>query len=219
MLIDIPTGPTAKVRSEGAARRLAQLLEAVGAAVGLEVAVVITDGSAPIGRGIGPSLEARDVLAVLQRRPEAPVDLRERATFLAGELLQLAGAVAQGAGQGVARRLLESGAAWATFAEICHAQGGRRTPGVASRVVPVIAPRSGVVARFDNRVLARAAKLAGAPTSPNAGIDLQVTVGQRVDEGAPLFALHADSDGELRYALDYIEAHPELIQISTEETP
>ena len=219
VLIDIPTGPTAKVRTPEAARRLGRLLEAVGAAVGLKVAVVITDGSEPVGRGIGPSLEARDVLAVLQQSPEAPSDLADRATFLAGELFELAGAAAKGAGRGLARGLLEGGAAWATFTEICFAQGGLRTPGVAARVMRVLAPHAGVVSRFDNRVLSRAAKLAGAPGSPTAGIDLFVQVGQEVCEGEPLFALHAESEGELRYASDYIKAHPELIHLTPDRSP
>jgi len=65
LVIDIPVGPTAKVRSTVMADSLALRLTQVGEALGLTLRVRQTDGTQPIGRGIGPSLEALDVLAVL----------------------------------------------------------------------------------------------------------------------------------------------------------
>ena len=49
---------------------------------------MITDGRQPIGRGIGPVLEARDVMQVLQSDPHAPSDLRQKALRLAGRVLE-----------------------------------------------------------------------------------------------------------------------------------
>src|SRR3546814_15370604 len=69
-LLDIPVGPTAKVRSVEAAKVLSTRLAVVADAFGLRMAIVQTDGTQPVGRGIGPSLEAREVLAVLQQRTE-----------------------------------------------------------------------------------------------------------------------------------------------------
>jgi thymidine phosphorylase len=66
----------------------------------------------------------------------------------------------------------------------------------------------------DNRRLARIAKLAGAPQAPCAGIDLHVRVGDFVERGQPLFTLHADSPGELAYALDYAAAQAETVHVS-----
>ncbi|RYF40844.1 MAG: thymidine phosphorylase family protein, partial [Comamonadaceae bacterium] len=98
VLIDMPVGPTAKVRSAQAAAVLARQLQEVGRALGLNVRVVQTDGLAPVGRGIGPALEARDVLAVLRRQPGAPAELERRAMGLAGAILEFAGAAAIGTG-------------------------------------------------------------------------------------------------------------------------
>jgi thymidine phosphorylase len=92
VLIDLPVGPTAKVRSSEVAERLAQRLQQVGAALGLAVDSIITDGTQPIGCGIGPALEARDLLRVLQNQADAPADLRERALLLAGRVLEMGGA-------------------------------------------------------------------------------------------------------------------------------
>jgi thymidine phosphorylase len=68
----------------------------------------------------------------------------------------------------------------------------------------VEAQASATVAGFDNRRLARLAKLAGAPSDKTAGLELHVRVGDRVERGQPLLTVHADAPGELAYALDYL---------------
>lgn len=214
VVIDVPVGPTAKVRSLAEADVLAGRLRDAGAALGLQVRVVQTSGLAPVGRGIGPALEARDVLAVLRNEASAPADLAARALLLAGEVLELGAAAPAGAGQARAREVLASGAAWAKFQEICAAQGGLREPPVAPYRQEVPARRSGAVAAIDNRRLARIAKLAGAPQAACAGIDLHVRCGDLVERGQPLFTLHAVSPGELAYAFDYAQAQPDAIFLS-----
>ena len=214
VVIDMPVGATAKVRDAAASRTLAALLVEVGRALGMQVRVVATDGAQPVGRKIGPALEARDVLAVLQSAPDGPSDLRDRAVRLAGEILELAGQSSAGEGFHVASSILEDGRAWRKFQAICEAQGGMREPPVARHTQPVIATAAGRVARIDNRRLARIAKLAGAPSSPAAGLELHAPVGTAVERGQPLFTVHAEAPGELAYALDYIAARPDIIQIA-----
>ncbi len=213
VVIDVPVGATAKVRSEEAAGRLLDRMTRIGLGFGLAVHAVLTDGSQPVGRGIGPALEARDVLAVLERAPQAPADLRERSLALAARLLELCGAAAHGAGLEVATRCLDDGSAWKKFRAICVAQGGFREPPRAAFVHDVLAEREGRVESFDNRRLARAAKLAGAPLDSAAGIELHVRRGDRVRSGDRLFTLHAEAEGELAYALDYVRRMPQLIAL------
>jgi thymidine phosphorylase len=217
VVIDIPMGPTAKVRTPQAGETLARLLERVGREVGLHVRTIVTDGCQPVGRGIGPALEARDVVAVTRRDRDAPADLRDRAILLAGETLELAGACALGEGYARARTILDDGRAWLKLQAICEAQGGMRTPPVASQRVEVTAVQRGVVNGVDNRRLARAAKLAGAPDAPAAGVDMHVRIGTTIDTGQPLFTLHADTPGELAYAQEYLAAHPEVVVIGEAE--
>lgn len=207
-LIDIPVGPTAKVRSDEDADRLQALLEQVAAAHGIALRVVRTHGTQPVGRGIGPALEAHDVLAVLRGAASAPVDLRMRSLALAGGLLEFCGHSPPGTGHAEAWRLLDSGAACAKFQAICEAQGGLRQPGIAALRDPIVAERSGHVSGIDNRRLARVAKLAGAPDAAAAGLELHVGLGDRVERGQPLFTLHAEAPGELAYAKEYLATHP-----------
>ncbi len=206
VIIDVPVGPTAKVRTPEAARGLTNKLAAVGAMIGIDVRAVETDGREPVGSGIGPALEARDVVAVLKAEASAPADLRDRSLRLAAEALVIGGK-ARGAGLSEAVRILDSGEAWRKFQAICEAQGGQRTPPRAPHTRDFTAPAKSRILAIDNRKLARVAKLAGAPNSPAAGLELHKRPNQVVAKGEPLFTLHAETPGEMAYAADYALGH------------
>ena len=213
VVLDIPVGPTAKVRNEEAGRRLAERLTAVAAQFGLRARCIQTDGTQPVGRGIGPAPEAFDLLAVLQNTPRAPQDLRRRACLLAGAALELGGAAAEDEGLALAQAVLSDGRAWAKFQAICEAQGGLRTPPKAALEAPVLAARSGRVIHINNRKIATLAKLVGAPDVKAAGLILHVRLGDEIAAQAPVLTVHADSEGELGYALAYAAVNPDLIEI------
>ncbi len=212
VLIDVPVGPTAKVRSHADAQELSSFMKAVGKAFGLHVEIVVSDGLQPIGDGIGPALEARDVLAVLECDRNSPRELRQRALDLAGVILEMGGACAPGLGKETATGFLDDGRAMAKFVAICEAQGGFRRPGTAAYRHVIQCERAGRIASVDNRRLARLAKLAGAPRSPAAGVELHVNIGDPVEAGQPLITLHGESIGELEYALDYYRMNIDLIE-------
>lgn len=213
VLIDIPVGPTAKVRSDHAALSLRQRLVAVADAVGLHVTVHHSDGTAPVGRGIGPALEARDVLSVLRRDPDAPIGLRDRALDLAGILLELAGG-REGTGRSQAKSLLDNGSAEAKFLAICAAQGGFRDPIPAGHRHVITARTSGQITATDNRQVARIAKLSGAPGRKAAGVLLRAQPGQRLAAGDPLYEIHAETQGELAWAREFAMSGNSAFQIS-----
>jgi thymidine phosphorylase len=216
VLIDMPVGPTAKVRSPASAIALKARLLATADALGLTTTVLQTDGTQPVGFGIGPALEARDVLRVLRGESDAPTDLRERALVLAGRLLDLAPGALPGSGRSRAEALLASGAAWRKFEAICQAQGGFTEPAIAAHRQSVLAPRAGTIRAIDNRRLAKIAKLAGAPGAAVAGVDCRRRIGDPVARGEPLFEIHARTPGELDYALDYAAGHPTLFTLEGE---
>ena len=214
VVIDIPVGATAKVRSRESADRLAAIMKEVGRAIDLDVEAVISDGSQPVGRGMGPALEARDVIAVLKNEPAAPQDLAARAIVLAGRLIEMALVAEKGQGEAAARQILSSGKAWEKFARICDAQGGLKRPPEARFRYDVKADRSGVVTSINNRKIARAAKLSGAPGSPAAGILMNVRLEDSVRASDVLFEVHADAKGELAYSLEYLGENRDVIEIT-----
>lgn len=216
LVLDLPVGDTAKIRSRDHAEKLGRRLESVARAFDIETRIVITDGRQPVGRGIGPALEAHDVLAVLQNEEHQPRDLRERAVVLAGELLEMGGAALPGKGRSLALATLESGAAWRKFKAICEAQGGLRTPPAAACREAVVAPHDGRVAHFDNRRLSRVAKLAGAPAAPAAGLELHVHLGDRIEKGEPLYTIHAETRGELEYAHEFAGDNGDIVRLDPE---
>jgi thymidine phosphorylase len=213
IVIDLPVGPTAKVRGAKAAESLCRDIVSVAETFGLKVKTVTTDGREPIGRGIGPALEARDVLSVLRCDPDAPQDLRQRSVALAGALLELAGVAAESGGEALAATVLDDGRAWTKFQRICEAQGGMRVPPTAAQRRPLLAAHAGIVQAIDNRKIARLAKLAGAPDDKAAGVDLHVSLGDAIAPQQPLCTVHADSPGELAYAFDYVAANPDIIVV------
>jgi len=201
LVIDIPVGPTAKVRHMRDALALRKLFEYVADRLGLFVQVVVTDGRQPVGRGIGPVLEARDVMQVLQNDPQAPADLRQKALRLAGRVLEFDPDVRGGDGFDIARDILDSGRALAKMRAIIEAQGRqpeRYEPGPLVR--EVCAGRSGVVVSIDNYQMARIARLAGAPMDKGAGVDLLKKLGDHVEQGEPLYRVHASFPADFRFA-------------------
>ncbi|MFC3068357.1 thymidine phosphorylase family protein [Phenylobacterium soli] len=203
LVLDIPVGPTAKVRDTRSAVRLKKLFEHIAEGVGLNVEVLITEAVEPIGRGIGPVLEARDVMAVLENREDAPADLREKAIRLAGRVLENDPALHGGAGERRARELLEGGAAKAKLEQICEAQGPSPVSNRAGDMVHEIrAKRSGHVAAIDCLRIAGIARLAGAPTDPGAGIEILRKTGSAVSSGDPLYRIYGSEPSDFAFAIE-----------------
>jgi thymidine phosphorylase len=205
LLLDIPVGPTAKVRHMREAMQLRKLFEYVGDHMGLHLEAIITDGRQPVGKGIGPVLEVRDVLQVLQNDPAAPVDLREKSLRLAGRIIEFDPDVRGGQGYAIAREILESGRALEKMDRIIKAQGEKSNrPALGRLSFDVCASTSGTVTAIDNFFLARLARLAGAPISPGAGVDLFRKLGDRVEQGQPLYRLYAEFPSNHEFARDFV---------------
>lgn len=207
LVVDIPVGPSAKVRDYTDAARLRKLFEYIGGEIGLTLEVVITDGSQPIGCGVGPALEARDVMKVLRNDADAPADLRERALLLAGHVLDFDPALPGGEGRKRAEALLASGAALAHMERIIAAQGKCATEfPLGHLTLEVPSPMEGRVQAIDCFRIARIARLAGAPTDKGAGVDLLKKVGDPVTEGEPLYRVHACFQADFKFATEYAAA-------------
>jgi len=162
----------------------------------MQVNVVLTDGSAPIGRGVGPVLEARDVLSILHGG--GPEDLRKKGIELVAHMLEFVRGVPFEEGMRRADEQLRSGAALRKMKEIIEAQGGDPDvrpedlqPGKYSETV--VAEQDGVVGHISNKGIAELARAVGTPFSKKAGLYIHVARGSKVRKGDPLVTIYSES--------------------------
>lgn len=215
VIIDIPVGDSAKVRTLQEANHLKSLMIQVATGINISLDVIFTDGHQPVGRGIGPSLEALDVFAVLRGDIDAPSDLRDRALTLSGRLLEITAKAELGNGYQLASSILEKGDAWKKFQAICLAQGRFQEPKLGEFLYEVQSVVDGDVNKIDNRKLAKLAKLCGAPQAPGAGILFMSPLKRKIKVGDILFTLYSQSKGELEYAKEYLKINQDsIIQIA-----
>lgn len=203
LLIDIPYGPGAKIKTKKRAEHLKKQFQLSCRKLGMKVKVILTDGRQPIGNGMGPLLEALDVLKVLKDEKDAPQDLKEKSISMAGELINLSGKTKNG--QVIAREILESGLAYEKMKDIIQAQGKKRIPKLARYKALMRAKKRGKVKEIHNSRVTKLARLCGAPKAKEAGLYIHAKVGDIVEKGAVLITLYANNKELLRYAKEYYE--------------
>jgi thymidine phosphorylase len=209
LLIDIPVGDTAKVRTPLEALKLRKIFEYVGDNMGLHLEVVITDGSQPVGRGIGPILETLDIMKILRNDPDAPHDLREKALNLAGRIIEFDPDVRGGQGYVIARDILESGRAYDKMNAIIKAQGAKQQELKLGQLhYDLCADHDGTVTAIDNLLIASVARLAGAPLDKGAGVYLHKKVGDKVKKGEALYTIYAEFRADFNFAINAAKREP-----------
>jgi AMP phosphorylase len=210
LVIDMPIGETTKVTNYKTALELKKKFEYIANKYGIKIKVVITNSSDPVGRGVGPALEARDVLRVLQQKENRPIDLEQKSLKLSGILLELTGKAAEGDGYNLAKKQLQSKAAWSKMSEIIKAQGGK--PNLDSEEVTLGAVKyyvnsdnKGVVRITNNKRINDLCRILGAPGDKLAGIYLNKEIGNSVVKGERLFTMYARNEVRMSLAKEAIK--------------
>ena len=212
LLLEIPIDVLGKVKDRAGAIALKKKFVFLGKKLGIKVEVMITDGSQPIGNGIGPALEIKDVIWVLTGDKRGPNDLREKSLRMAARALEFSGKAKKGKGLALATKLLDSEAAYSKFIDMIKAQGGPKIVN-ADKVKfsklqkHVRAGFNGTVVQMQNRALAHIAKSAGAPSDHGSGIYLEKHKGDTVKKGDIVYTIYANNKDELELALDATKQH------------
>jgi AMP phosphorylase len=209
IVIDIPYGKSAKVTKQKALQ-LKNKFEAIGKKFKVKLRVVLTDGSQPMGSGVGPALELKDVIAVIDPGKRGPKDLEDKSTMLAGVLLELTDKAKKGQGQKMAREIISSGKAFAKFKEIIKAQEGNvkfiedpsKIP-VAKFKREIFAVRGGKVREIDNKKINSLASVAGCPKDKYAGLVIDVSLKDKIKKKDRLMTIYAETPPRLRQAVRY----------------
>ena len=205
LVLDIPVGSTSRIKSTNEAMRIRKLVEYIGDMLSIEIDAVITDGSEPIGNGIGAVLEARDVMKILRNKEDAPQDLLEKSLFLAGRILEFDPKLRGGQGYHVAKEILTSGRALETLSRIIYAQGKAPQAQLGHLTRDIISAKSGVVESIDNKRINKIGILAGASQYPGAGLDLLKKVGDVVESGEPLYRIHSVTSSDFAFANSFVD--------------
>lgn len=215
LVLDIPIGKTMKIVHEKDAQKVANKFQNLGKKFGMKVFATINKTLEPAGFGIGPALEARDVLRILEQTEDRPKDLEERALYLSGILLDACYKESNIKKQGIeeARHLLTSGAALKKFKEIVKAQGG--SPLISSHTMKILnkkhiiySDRAGYVKSINNHNLNSIAKLLGAPKDKHAGIVLLKKIGATVELHEPIAEFYTKNSYLLREAVSSLQMFP-----------
>ncbi|MFH1403566.1 MAG: AMP phosphorylase [Candidatus Altiarchaeota archaeon] len=208
LVIDIPVGRGAKLDDPKKANELARKFIELGDRLDIKTKCLITDGSSPIGNGIGPALEARDVLLALDGR--GPTDLVNKSIELAATLLEMSGKVHHGEGKKFAERILKTGKAKEKMLDIIGAQGGdmkikpEDIP-VGDKTYEIKSTIRGKVKFIDNKLISKVARAAGAPKNKEAGVYLHVGVGDKVNVDDKLFTIYSTHENKLTDAIQLAE--------------
>jgi AMP phosphorylase len=190
LLMDIPMGPESKIPDMDAAKAFSDSMIDLGTILGIHVECAVSRADQPIGRAIGPVLEAVECIRALENRDPDPYVV-DKACGLAGIILEMSG---EKDGKARALEIFRSGKARKKFLEITEAQGGSGSltsdslsPGPFWK--DVHAKRAGFVQAIDGANLVAIAKGAGAPADVGAGIYLFHRKGDRVEAGDALFRI------------------------------
>lgn len=207
LILDIPVGPTMKIKHFSDGEKVAEKFKKLGEKFKIKVVCDIKETIEPAGRGVGPALEAYDVLSVLEQHKDRPIKLEVKALRLAGKLLDICyeDSEVKRNGEEEALRILKDGLALAKFKEIVKAQGGdskisTETFKIKSSSHKILSYRSGTIKSVNNFNLNSIAKILGAPQDKYAGIYLMKKTDERVTKDEVLLKLYATDSYRIKEA-------------------
>lgn len=204
LLIDLPVGEGAKIPNIKEAQHLETEFKKIANRLRIKTKVIATDGSQPIGNGIGPALEARDVLWVLKNDNRGPKELKRKSLKMAEIILRMTGKDPH-----LARMMLESGKAYEKMVEIIKAQQGKEIDPDKIKLAKFSyvfrAIKSGRIKHIENRFISKLTREAGAPEDKEAGIYLYRHAGDIVVRGEKILTIYSDNKEKLRYAEDFLK--------------
>ena len=217
LIIDIPVAKWAKIPDIKTAKKIERLFLFLAKKFKIRTTVLISKTFGPIGRGIGPALEARDVLRVLQQKENRPIDLEIKAIKQAGKLLEMTKVVKKGKGEEVARVNLKNGLAFQKMMSIVKSQKGDHTMDsedvkIGDYKKEIKAKESGRVNAINNREIVEICRLLGTPKLKGSGIYLNKTVSEKYEKGETLFTLYSESETRLNMATNAVSKLKDIYQ-------
>jgi len=215
LVIDIPLAKGAKISDIKTAKKIEKMFLFLAKKFNIKTKVVISKSFGPIGKGIGPNLEMRDVMRVLQQKENRPLDLENKAVKLSGCLLEMTGVVKKGEGEKMAKTNLKNGLAFKKMVDIIRAQNGDENLDsedikIGEYFYEIKANKNGIVKSINNASIVELCSLLGTPKLKGSGIYLNKNVGEKYMKGDVVFTLYSESEQRLNLAKDALEKLKEI---------
>ena len=218
LVLDVKVGSGAFMKKQVDARRLAQLMVAIGRRMDKRVQALITDMNQPLGYAVGNALEVMEASQTLQN--VGPTDLTRLSLELAARMIYLAKITKTlDEARDLSQRKLLDGSGYRKFREVIQAQGGNPQVLDKFELLPnatgareIASPRAGFISAINAEDIGRATALIGAgrPTKedtvdPAVGVILEIKVGEKVEAGSVLGRLYYTSEEHLEEAAEIME--------------
>ncbi len=201
-LLDIPVGRGAKIEKIAEGRKLAREFEKISKNLKINMKSIITNGASPLSSYIGPALEAKRVLEILEGKAAEP--LLEKSITLSSKILSAAKKTRYAEARSIVKKQIKNKKALDKLMEIIVAQGGKE---ISSEEVEIGKYRkkieskvAGRIKHIDNRNISKICRMLGAPFDKKAGMILCKKKGEKVERGEILFELISDSKERIENA-------------------
>ena len=210
VLIDIPFGKNTKVDKKGA-EILANNFKKLGKSFNLKLDCFLEKTEEPLGNGIGPVLEMKDVIKVLSR--ESPCyKIEQKSLALSAKLLEMTGKAKKGKGISLATDILNSGRAFEKFKQIIQAQQGSLDNMKEARLKhDIIAEKNGKIKEINVKKINTLARFLGCPADKSAGVYLYKHLNEAVKKGEKILTLYSESEAELEEGLKFYNKFQPLL--------
>ena len=209
VVLDVKTGSGSFMKTKEQSRELAEWMVAIGKAAGKRMRALITDMDRPLGYAIGNSLEVVEAIETL--KGNGPEDLTELSIALASHMLVISDRGNYEECEKNVRRVIESGEALMTFANMVEAQGGNKEWILHPELFPAAAyslevktETDGYIFCVDTEGYGTASLLLGAGRNTKedkidfaAGIKLVKKTGDKVKRGDTLAILYTNDEARL----------------------
>lgn len=218
ILLDVKTGVGAFMETEEDARKLAELMVAIGKLSGRKVIGMISDMNQPLGFAVGNALEVKEAIDALHG--EGPDDFMEHCLVVSSYMLLMAKrAETLDDARELCERAIAEGGALEMFRKLVAAQGGdvsyvdhpEKLP-QASLVEIITASQDGFVQQINAREIGETSVELGAgrarkgdPVDHAVGIVVHCKVGDAVKQGEPLASVHANDGAKLSAAVERVK--------------
>lgn len=202
ILIDLPYGKGSKIENTEDVFALDKEFKKLFKKFGIKCETTTRKIKGPDGRGIGPNLEIKESLKILERDCESSLEMEDVVIDMAGMLFESTNIVKEGEGKAFAQEILDSKKAYDKFWEIAFAQGATRI--VKSSDIKsgnlsfdVVTTKEGMVKMINNIEIVNVARALGCPRIKEAGMYIHKMPGEKVNKGDVLFTMYATSEDRL----------------------